>query len=179
MTSSRIFRGYIPDLTNRPKTAQIKVVCACVRTAGLSLSAEAIGCEVIRRCDLDYTFPKYNRTRRHGDAARHARCGAVAQGEPASASMATAPLRRGEHMGDEISPTSRVIWRAICRHCIRTDLVVDVKSPPLFDPVLIKNGVKADYWRRPFLHERAPTNSARSRLRKSGIISSMRRSPRL
>src|ERR1700741_5162778 len=148
---------YIADLTNRPKLKRrLKVVCACGNgTAGAFAPQvlEAIGCEVIRLdCDLDHTFPKYNpnpedlkmlhamrdevlRTKADvglgfdGDGDR---CGVV------------------DDHGEEIfaDKVGVMLARDMSALHPNSTFVVDVKSTGLYvtDPVLKKNGVKADYW---------------------------------
>jgi phosphomannomutase/phosphoglucomutase len=149
---------YIADLTDRQKLKRrLKVVAACGNgTAGAFAPQvlEAIGCEVVRLdCELDYTFPKYNpnpedlkmlhamrdevlRTKADvglgfdGDGDR---CGVV------------------DNDGEEIFADK--VGVMLARHMSTlhpgATFVVDVKSTGLFatDPVLIANGVKADYWK--------------------------------
>lgn len=149
---------YIADLTNRPKLKRkLRVVAACGNgTAGAFAPEilEKIGCEVIPLdCKLDHTFPKYNPNPEdmkmlHAmrDAVMHAgadvafgfdgdgdRCGVV------------------DNEGDEIfaDKIGVMLARDISALHPGSTFVVDVKSTGLFatDPVLIKNKVKADYWK--------------------------------
>ena len=93
---------YIADLTKRPKLKRkLKVVVACGNgTAGAFAPQvmEAIGCEVVPLdTELDHTFPEIqSQSRRHGNAARHPRRGADAQGRRrARLRRRRRPLRRG------------------------------------------------------------------------------------
>src|ERR1700694_5671025 len=154
---------YIADLTARTKLRRrLKVVCACGNgTAGAFAPQvlEAVGCEVVRLdCELDYTFPKYNpnpedlkmlhavrdevlRTRADvglafdGDGDR---CGVV------------------DDEGNEIFADKIGVMLARDLSALHpgATFVVDVKSTGLFatDPVLIGNGVKADYWKTGHSH---------------------------
>src|SRR5256886_4674299 len=149
---------YIADLTDRAKLKRrLKVVAACGNgTAGAFAPRvlQAVGCEVVPLdCELDHTFPKYNpntedmkmlhamrdevlRTRADvglgfdGDGDR---CGVV------------------DNTGDEIFADKVGVMLARDMSTLHpgATFVVDVKSTGLFltDPVLIKNKVKADYWK--------------------------------
>src|SRR5450755_1116894 len=149
---------YIADLTSRPKlTRKLKAVVACGNgTAGAFAPQvmEAIGCEVVALdCEPDYTFPKYNpnpedmkmlHAIRDAVLAHKAdmglgfdgdgdRCGVVAD-------------TGGEIFADKVGV---MLARDMSALHPNSTFVVDVKSPGLFvtDPVLRKNGVKADYWK--------------------------------
>lgn len=149
---------YIADLTKRPKLKRkLKVVCACGNGTAGAFSPrvlEAIGCEVVPLdCELDYTFPKYNpnpEDMKMLHAIRDAvlehkadvglgfdgdgdRCGVVDD-------------TGGEIFADKIGV---MLARDMSALHPNSTFVVDVKSTGLYvtDPVLRKNGVKADYWK--------------------------------
>src|SRR2546430_4671599 len=149
---------YIADLTDRAKLKRrLKVVAACGNgTAGAFAPRvlQAVGCEVVPLdCELDHTFPKYNpntedmkmlhamrdevlRTRADvglgfdGDGDR---CGVV------------------DNEGEEIfaDKVGELLARDISAQHKGAIFVVDVKSTGLFmtDPILRKNGAKAEYWK--------------------------------
>jgi phosphomannomutase/phosphoglucomutase len=149
---------YLANLVNRPKLRRrLKVVCACGNgTAGAFAPQvlEGVGCEVVPLdCDLDYTFPRYNpntedlkmlhalaeevlRTRADVGVAFDGdgdRCGVV------------------DNEGEEIfaDKVGVMLAREFSRRHPNATFVADVKSTGLFmtDPVLRKNGAKADYWK--------------------------------
>ena len=154
---------YIADLTTRPKlTRKLKVVAACGNgTAGAFAPRllSALGCEVVPLdCDLDHSFPRYNpnpedihmlhaiaaAVREHkadvglgfdGDGER---CGVV------------------DNEGEEIfaDKIGVMLARDLSKLHPGATFVVDVKSTGLFatDPVLIANGVRADYWKTGHSH---------------------------
>ena len=117
-----------------------------------------------------------SQSRRHGNAARHPRCGAAST-RPMSASASTATATAAAWSttpARKSSPTrSASCWRATCRlSTANAQFVVDVKSTGLFvtDPVLQKQGAKADLLEdRPFLHE-AP----HQRTRRAGRLREIR-----
>jgi phosphomannomutase/phosphoglucomutase len=149
---------YIADLTDRPKLKRrIKVVCACGNgTAGAFAPKvlEAIGCEVIPLdCDLDYTFPKYNpnpedmamlHAMRDAVLSHKAEVGLGFDGDGDRCGVV-------DNTGDEIfaDKVGVMLARDMSALHPNSTFVVDVKSTGLYatDPVLIKNGVKADYWK--------------------------------
>jgi phosphomannomutase/phosphoglucomutase len=149
---------YLANLVNRPKLRRrLKVVCACGNgTAGAFAPQvlEGVGCEVVPLdCDLDYTFPRYNpntedlkmlhalaeevlRTRADVGVAFDGdgdRCGVV------------------DNEGEEIfaDKVGVMLAREFSQRHPNATFVADVKSTSLFmtDPVLRKNGAKADYWK--------------------------------
>ncbi len=138
---------------------------------------EAIGCEVVRLdCELDHTFPKYNpnpedlkmlhamrdevlRTKADlglgfdGDGDR---CGVVDD--------------RGEEIfADKVGV---MLARDMSTLHPNSTFVVDVKSTGLYvtDPVLKKNGVKADYWKtgHSYMKRRTHEKQALAGFEKSG-----------
>jgi phosphomannomutase / phosphoglucomutase len=149
---------YMADLTSRPKLKRrLKVVCACGNgTAGAFAPQvlEAIGCEVVRLdCELDYTFPKYNpnpedmkmlHAMRDEVLRRKADVGFGFDGDGDRCGVV-------DDTGDEIFADKVGVMLARDMSALHpgATFVVDVKSTGLFatDPVLIRNGAKADYWK--------------------------------
>jgi phosphomannomutase/phosphoglucomutase len=149
---------YIADLTNRPRIKRrLKVVAACGNgTAGAFAPRvlEAIGCEVVPLdCSLDYTFPRYNpnpedlkmlHAIRDVVLANHADVGLGFDGDGDRCGVV-------DDQGEEIfaDKVGVMLARDISTLHPGAKFVVDVKSTGLFvtDPVLQKNGVKADYWK--------------------------------
>src|SRR5215471_12672761 len=149
---------YIADLTKRPKlTRPLKVVAACGNgTAGAFAPRvlEAIGCEVVPLdCNLDHTFPKYNpnpedmkmlHALRDAVLLNHADVGLGFDGDGDRCGVV-------DDTGEEIFADKVGVMLARDMSARQKDalFVVDVKSTGLFmtDPVLQKNGAKADYWK--------------------------------
>jgi phosphomannomutase / phosphoglucomutase len=160
---------YIRDLTQRPKLSRkIKVVAACGNgTAGAFAPQilSALGCEVVPLdVALDYSFPHYNPNpedlhmlRAMGDAVRRSgadlalgfdgdgdRCGVV------------------DNVGEEVfaDKIGVMLARDLSTRHKGATFVVDVKSTGLFatDPVLIANGVVADYWKTGHSHIKRRVN---------------------
>ena len=149
---------YIADLTRREKLKRrLKVICACGNgTAGAFAPRvlEAIGCEVVPLdCELDYTFPKYN-PNPEDMKMLHAITDAVrASGADVGFGFDGDGDRCGvvDDTGDEIFADKVGVMLARDMSALHPGaiFVVDVKSTGLFatDPVLLKNGVKTDYWK--------------------------------
>jgi len=149
---------YIADLTRREKLKRrLKVICACGNgTAGAFAPRvlEAIGCEVVPLdCELDYTFPKYN-PNPEDMKMLHAITHAVrASGADVGFGFDGDGDRCGvvDDTGDEIFADKVGVMLARDMSALHPGaiFVVDVKSTGLFatDPVLLKNGVKTDYWK--------------------------------
>ncbi len=149
---------YIADLTNRPMLKRrLKVVAACGNgTAGAFAPRvlEAIGCEVVPLdCELDHTFPRYNpnpedmkmlHAIRDAVLANHADVGLGFDGDGDRCGVV-------DDEGEEIfaDKVGVMLARDISTLHPGATFVVDVKSTGLFvtDPVLRRNGVKADYWK--------------------------------
>jgi phosphomannomutase/phosphoglucomutase len=149
---------YIADLTNRPKLKRrIKVVCACGNgTAGAFAPKvlEAIGCEVIAvDCELDHSFPKYNPNPEDMEMLHAMRDAVLANKAEVGLGFDGDGDRCGivDDTGDEIfaDKVGVMLARDMSALHPNSTFVVDVKSTGLYatDPVLIKNGVKADYWK--------------------------------
>jgi len=172
---------YLDDLTNRPKLKRnIKVVAACGNgTAGAFAPTllEALGCEVVPLdTELDFTFPRYNPNPEDMQML-HAMADAV------RASNADVGLgfdgdgdRCGvvDNHGEEIFADKIGVMLARDLSTLHPGaiFVVDVKSTGLFstDPVLLKNGVRADYWKTGHSHikRRVSDLSALAGFEKSG-----------
>jgi len=149
---------YIADLTKHPKLKRrFKVVCACGNgTAGAFAPQvlEAIGCEVVRLdCELDHTFPRYNPNTEdmkmlHAmrDAVLEHKAG-VGLGFDGDGDRCGVVDNEGEEIfADKVGV---MLARDISSLQKGAIFVADVKSTGLFmtDPVLLKNGVKTDYWK--------------------------------
>ena len=149
---------YIADLTNRPKLKRkLKVVAACGNgTAGAFAPQvlEALGCEVIPMdVELDYTFPRYNPNPEDMEML-HAMAHKVREvGADVGLGFDGDGDRCGvvDNLGEEIfaDKIGVMLARDLSKLHPNATFVVDVKSTGLFatDPVLLANGVKADYWK--------------------------------
>ncbi|HVG50523.1 MAG TPA: phosphomannomutase/phosphoglucomutase [Xanthobacteraceae bacterium] len=149
---------YIADLTGRPKLKRkLKVVCACGNgTAGAFAPKvlDMIGCEVIPLdCDLDHTFPKYNPNPEDLEMLHAMRDVVLANKADVGLGFDGDGDRCGvvDDTGDEIfaDKVGVMLARDMSALHPNSTFVVDVKSTGLYatDPVLIKNGVKPDYWK--------------------------------
>ncbi len=149
---------YAADLTNRPKlTRKIKVVAACGNgTAGAFAPAilEALGCEVVPLdVEADFTFPRYNPNPEdlHMLEAMAEKVRAV--GADVGLGFDGDGDRCGvvDDEGHEIfaDKIGVMLARDLSSLHPGSTFVVDVKSTGLFatDPVLLGNGVKADYFK--------------------------------
>ena len=172
---------YIAELTNRPKLKRrLKVVAACGNgTAGAFAPRvlEAIGCEVVPLdCALDHTFPRYNpnpedmemlHAIRDEVLANHADVGLGFDGDGDRCGVV-------DDQGDEIfaDKVGVMLARDISTLHPGAKFVVDVKSTGLFvtDPVLQRNGVKADYWKtgHSYMKRRTHETHALAGFEKSG-----------
>ncbi|MBV6488879.1 MAG: phosphomannomutase/phosphoglucomutase [Pseudorhodoplanes sp.] len=149
---------YIADLTNRPKLKRrLKVLAACGNgTAGAFAPRvlEAIGCEVVPLdCDLDHTFPKYNPNPEDMKMLHAMRDAVLASGADVGFGFDGDGDRCGvvDNEGEEIFADKVGVMLARDMSALHpgATFVVDVKSTGLFatDPVLRKNGARADYWK--------------------------------
>jgi phosphomannomutase/phosphoglucomutase len=149
---------YIADLTKRPKLARrLKVVCACGNGTAGAFSPqvlEAVGCEVVRLdCDLDHTFPKYNPNPEDMKMLHAIRDAVLSHKADVGLGFDGDGDRCGvvDDTGDEIfaDKVGVMLARDMSTLHPNATFVVDVKSTGLYvtDPVLRKNGVKADYWK--------------------------------
>ena len=174
-------KRYLADLTTRPKlTRKIKVVAACGNgTAGAFAPQmlEALGCEVVPLdIDLDFTFPRYNPNPEdmemlHAMAAAVKESGAdVGLGFDGDGDRCGVVDNHGEEIfADKIGV---MLARDLSALHPGATFVVDVKSTGLFntDPVLIANGVKADYWKtgHSYIKRRVKDLNALAGFEKSG-----------
>src|SRR6516164_9599866 len=172
---------YIADLTNRPKLQRrLKVVAACGNgTAGAFTPKvlETIGCEVVPLdCDLDHTFPRYNpnpedmamlHAIRDAVLASHADVGLGFDGDGDRCGVV-------DDEGEEIFADKVGVMLARDMSSLHpgAKFVVDVKSTGLFatDPVLVENGVVADYWKtgHSYMKRRTHETGALAGFEKSG-----------
>ena len=164
---------YIKDLTNRPKLKRrLKVVCACGNgTAGAFAPQvlEGIGCEVIRLdCDLDHSFPRYN-PNPEDMKMLHAIAEAVVKHKAdVGLGFDGDGDRCGvvDNEGHEIFADKVGVMLARDLSAIHKDavFVADVKSTGLFmtDPVLLKNGAKAIYWKTGHSYMKRYTNEVKA-----------------
>ena len=149
---------YIADLTNRkPFARKMKVVAACGNgTAGAFAPTvlAKLGCDVVPLdTELDYSFPHYNPNPEdlhmlHAMADKVRETGAdIALGFDGDGDRCGVVDNRGEEIfADKVGV---MLARHLSKLHPGATFVVDVKSTGLFmtDPVLLKNGVKADYWK--------------------------------
>ncbi|MEA2935911.1 MAG: phosphomannomutase / phosphoglucomutase [Variibacter sp.] len=149
---------YIADLTKRPKLKRkLKVVAACGNgTAGAFAPRilEAIGCEVVPLdTELDHTFPKYNPNPEDMEMLHAIRDAVLEHKADVGLGFDGDGDRCGvvDDTGDEIFADKVGVMLARDMSALHpgATFVVDVKSTGLYvtDPVLQKNGVKADYWK--------------------------------
>jgi phosphomannomutase/phosphoglucomutase len=149
---------YVADLTRRPKLKRkLKVVAACGNgTAGAFAPRvlAAIGCDVVPLdAELDHTFPRYNPNPEDlkmlhamADEVRSTNAD-VGLGFDGDGDRCGVVDNEGEEIfADKIGV---MLARDLSALHKGATFVVDVKSTGLFvtDPVLVKNGVKADYWK--------------------------------
>ena len=174
-------KAYLDDLTSRPKlTRKIKVVAACGNgTAGAFAPRmlEALGCEVVPLdTELDFTFPRYNPNPEDMQML-HAMADAVkASGADVGLGFDGDGDRCGvvDNHGEEIfaDKIGVMLARDLSGLHPNATFVVDVKSTGLFntDPVLIANGVKADYWKtgHSYIKRRVKDLNALAGFEKSG-----------
>jgi phosphomannomutase / phosphoglucomutase len=160
---------YIADLTNRPKIKRkLKVVAACGNgTAGAFAPRvlEAIGCEVVPLdCELDYTFPKYNPNPEDMKMLHAIRDAVLANKADFGLGFDGDGDRCGvvDDDGEEIFADKVGVMLARDMSALHpgATFVVDVKSTGLYvtDPMLQKNGVKADYWKTGHSYMKRRTN---------------------
>jgi phosphomannomutase/phosphoglucomutase len=149
---------YIDDLTHRGKISRkLKVVCACGNGTAGAFAPEvlaALGCEVVPLdTELDFTFPHYNPNPEdmkmlHAMAAKVRETGAdIGLGFDGDGDRCGVVDNRGEEIfADKIGV---MLARDLSKLHPGATFVVDVKSTGLFltDPVLLRNGVTADYWK--------------------------------
>ena len=172
---------YIADLTKRPRLKRkLKVVVACGNgTAGAFAPQvlEAIGCEVVKLdCELDHTFPKYNPNPEDLKMLHAIRDAVLAHKADVGLGFDGDGDRCGvvDDTGDEIfaDKVGVMLARDMSALHPNSTFVVDVKSTGLYvtDPVLQKNGVKADYWKtgHSYMKRRTHESGALAGFEKSG-----------
>ncbi len=149
---------YIADLAKHPKLKRrLKVICACGNgTAGAFAPRvlEAIGCDVVPLdCELDYSFPKYNPNPEDLKMLHAIRDAVLQHKADIGLGFDGDGDRCGvvDDTGEEIfaDKVGVMLARDMSTLHPKSTFVVDVKSTGLFmtDPVLQKNGVRADYWK--------------------------------
>ncbi|HTV35375.1 MAG TPA: phosphomannomutase/phosphoglucomutase, partial [Xanthobacteraceae bacterium] len=149
---------YMADITNRPKLKHpIKVIAACGNgTAGAFAPKvlEMIGADVIPMdAELDFTFPRYNPNPEDLKMLHAIRDAVLEHGAAVGLGFDGDGDRCGvvDNEGEEIfaDKVGVMLARDLSALHPNATFVVDVKSTGLFatDPVLIANGVKADYWK--------------------------------
>ena len=154
---------YVADLTDRPKlTRKLKVVAACGNGTAGAFAPRLLGSAWLRghpaRCELDFTFPRYNpEPRRPRNAARHG--AKVRETAPTSRSASTATATAAASSttrATRSSPTrSASCSRGTSPNSTQTRPSSSTSSRPgLFatDPELLARGVKADYWKTGHSH---------------------------
>jgi phosphomannomutase / phosphoglucomutase len=160
---------YIADLTDRPKLKRkLKVVAACGNgTAGAFAPhvLAAIGCEVVPLdTELDYTFPKYNPNPEDLKMLHAIRDAVLEHKADVGLGFDGDGDRCGvvDDEGEEIFADKVGVMLARDMSSLHpgATFVVDVKSTGLYvtDPVLQKNGVKADYWKTGHSYMKRRTN---------------------
>jgi phosphomannomutase/phosphoglucomutase len=172
---------YIRDLTNRPKLKRkLKVVCACGNgTAGAFAPRvlRELGCEVVELdTELDHSFPKYNPNPEDLEMLHAMRDAVLASGADVALGFDGDGDRCGivDNEGEEIFADKVGVMLARDLSAVHENptFVVDVKSTGLFvtDPVLQKNGVKADYWKtgHSYMKRRVNESGALAGFEKSG-----------
>ncbi len=155
--------AYIDDLCGDFKMSRkLKIVCATgngTASAFLPEILERIGVEVVPSHNtLDYTFPNYNPNPEalemlHDMAASVKESGAdLALGFDGDGDRCGVVDDEGEEIfADKVGV---IMARDLSKIYPNATFVADVKSTGLFasDPELIKNGVKADYWKTGHSH---------------------------
>ncbi len=172
---------YIADLTKRPKLKRkLKVVAACGNgTAGAFAPRvlATIGCEVVPLdCELDHSFPKYNPNPEDMKMLHAIRDAVLAHKADVGLGFDGDGDRCGvvDDTGEEIfaDKVGVMLARDMSALYPNSTFVVDVKSTGLFvtDPVLRKNGVKADYWKtgHSYMKRRTVETGALAGFEKSG-----------
>ncbi|MGB7126890.1 MAG: phosphomannomutase/phosphoglucomutase [Methylovirgula sp.] len=172
---------YIDDLTDRKKISRkLKVVCACGNGTAGAFAPQVLarlGCEVVPLdTELDFTFPHYNPNPEdlkmlHAMSAKVREAGAdVGLGFDGDGDRCGVVDNRGEEIfADKIGV---MLARDLSQRHLGATFVADVKSTGLFltDPVLLKNGVKVDYWKtgHSYIKRRVTDLNALAGFEKSG-----------
>ena len=172
---------YLADITNRPKLQHpIKVIAACGNgTAGAFApkALEMIGAEVIPMdANLDFTFPRYNPNPEDMKMLHAIRDAVLENGAAVGLGFDGDGDRCGvvDNEGEEIfaDKVGVMLARDLSTLHPNATFVVDVKSTGLFatDPVLVANGVTADYWKtgHSYIKRRVNALNALAGFEKSG-----------
>ena len=163
---------YMADITNRPKLKHpIKVIAACGNgTAGAFAPKvlEMIGADVIPMdAELDFTFPRYNPNPEDLKMLHAIRDAVLEHG----AAVGLGFDGDGDRCG-VVDNVGVMLARDLSALHPNATFVVDVKSTGLFatDPVLVANGVKADYWKtgHSYIKRRVNALNALAGFEKSG-----------
>ncbi|WP_425091562.1 phosphomannomutase/phosphoglucomutase [Tropicimonas sp. S265A] len=158
-----IEEAYIADLVGDFRLSRpLKVVCATGNgTAGRFAPAilERLGADVVPlHTDLDYTFPTYNPNPEALEMLHDMAAAVKASGADFALGFDGDGDRCGlvDDEGEEIfaDKVGVIMARDLAKLYPGATFVADVKSTGLFasDPELIKNGVKADYWKTGHSH---------------------------
>lgn len=149
---------YLDDVTKNHRLSRpIRVIAACGNGTAGAFAPEAltrIGAEVIPMdAGLDYTFPKYN-PNPEDMKMLHAMSEAVREhGAEVALGFDGDGDRCGvvDDTGEEIfaDKIGVLLARDLSARAEKAVFVVDVKSTGIYqvDPVLLKRGVKTDYWK--------------------------------
>ena len=154
---------YVEDLLSRPRIKRrLKVVAACGNgTAGAFAPQllDALGCEVMPLdTEADFTFPRYNPNPEDMHMLEAMASEVLATGADLGLGFDGDGDRCGvvDDRGHEIfaDKIGVMLARDLSQLHHGATFVVDVKSSGLFltDPVLRRNGVKADYWKTGHSH---------------------------
>ncbi|MGE4246926.1 MAG: phosphomannomutase/phosphoglucomutase [Parvibaculaceae bacterium] len=160
---------YMADLASGGKLKRrLKVVAACGNGTAGAFAPEVlkrIGCEVIPLdAELDHSFPHYNPNPEDLEMLHAMRDKVLATGADVALGFDGDGDRCGvvDNEGNEIfaDKVGVMLARDISGLHPGATFVVDVKSTGLFvtDPVLKKNGVKADYWKTGHSYMKRRTN---------------------
>lgn len=158
-----VFDAYIDDLCGDFKMSRkLKVVCATgngTASAFAPMVLERIGVEVVpSHCRLDYTFPHYNPNPENLEMLHDMADSVRTSGADLALGFDGDGDRCGvvDDEGQEIfaDKVGVIMARDFAKLYPGSTFVADVKSTGLFasDPVLLKYGAKADYWKTGHSH---------------------------
>ncbi|MWD28490.1 phosphomannomutase/phosphoglucomutase [Aquicoccus sp. SCR17] len=158
-----VWEAYMDDLVGDFRMSRkLKVVCATGNgTAGAYAPAlfERLGVEVVpSHNELDYTFPAYNPNPEAMEMLHDMSASVKSSGADFALGFDGDGDRCGvvDDEGEEIfaDKVGVIMARDLSKLYPNSTFVADVKSTGLFesDPELVKNGVKADYWKTGHSH---------------------------